>query len=113
ETRRKDQLASSGERSPAAATWWQAAAQNVWQALTTPPQPEAAEPLILAEELDYHEVADGLPISVAATIESDAERFPGTRIQVESRRHYPRGTVAAHLVGYRFQRDEERDLDGS
>ena len=83
-------------------TWWQAAGQAVWKAVTSSPRPAAVEPLILAEELDHHEIVGGLPISVAARIESSPEQFPGVRIRVASRRRYPQGSIAAHVIGYRF-----------
>lgn len=94
-----------------AETWWQWAWQSAAVAVTTPPKPSQTAPLILAEELEYHEVADGLPIAVAATIEANPERFPGTSVRVASRRRYPLGATASHLIGYRFARRETTDED--
>lgn len=94
---------------PSASTWWQWAAQSVATAVTTPPQPDRLEPLILAEELDVHLIAEGLPLAVAAAIESDPDRFPGTSVRVASRRRYPQASTAAHLIGYRFSNDRISD----
>lgn len=54
----------------------------------------------VAEQLDYHVMADDLAMSAAAQIEGDPERFPGTRIVPRARRVYPAETLAAHVIGY-------------
>jgi penicillin-binding protein 2 len=54
----------------------------------------------VAEQLDYHIMADDLPLSLAAQIEGDPERFPGTKIIPHTRRVYPTGALAAQVVGY-------------
>jgi penicillin-binding protein 2 len=100
-----------------ASTWWEAAYQNLREALTTSPRPRSEEPLVLAEEQQEYEIASGLPLAVAAEIESDPDRFPGTQVRLTSQRHYPYGTTAAHLIGYRFrdedgERDEPREAGG-
>ncbi|MDQ3330879.1 MAG: penicillin-binding transpeptidase domain-containing protein, partial [Planctomycetota bacterium] len=104
EDRRAASLFSSAaqETAPPATTWWEAAGRHVWRAVTTSPRPIVEEPLVLAEELDYHEIATGLPLAVAADVESLPERFPGTRVRVSSRRRYPLGATASHVIGYRF-----------
>lgn len=86
-----------------AAMWWEVAYESLRRAVTTPPGKKAEEPLILAEEVALHEIALDQPLSVAAAIEADTERFPATDVRVMSRRRYPYGSVAAHLVGYRFE----------
>jgi len=83
-------------------TWWEVASQNLWEALTTSPRPRADEPLVLVEELDAYEIASGLPLAVAAEIESDPDRYPGVEVRLSSRRRYPYGATAAHIIGYRF-----------
>lgn len=90
-----------------ATTWWQAAWRLLAEAVTTPPRRESDEPLVLAEETQYHAVASGLPLAAAARVEADPESFPGTRVRVESRRRYPNGNLAAHAIGYRFSRTDD------
>ncbi len=55
---------------------------------------------LVAEQLDYHVMADALPMAVAAQIEGNPERFPGTKIVARTRRVYPAGPLAAHVIGY-------------
>ncbi len=54
----------------------------------------------VAEQLDYHVMAEALPMTAAAQIEGNPERFPDTRIVPQTRRVYPGGTSAAHVIGY-------------
>ena len=55
---------------------------------------------LVAEQLDYHVMADGLSLAAAAQIEGNPERFPGVKIVPRTRRVYPAGSLAAHVVGY-------------
>lgn len=89
-----------------AETWWLAAWEILREAVTTPPRRDEPEPVILAEEAEHYVIASGLPLAVAAAIEADPERHPATRVRVESRRRYPLGATAAHVVGYRFPRSD-------
>ncbi|WP_447974153.1 penicillin-binding protein 2 [Nitrospira sp. Kam-Ns4a] len=43
---------------------------------------------------------DGLTLREAALVESHRLDLPGVMIQAQSKRNYPAGSVAAHLVGY-------------
>ncbi len=72
--------------------------------LEEPPPPR----IIVAEELDYHMMADGVPASVADEIERHGERYPGTKVVSLSRRTYPAGPLAAHILGHlgRINEDE-------
>ncbi len=56
--------------------------------------------MAVAEQLDYHVVANDLPMAAAAHIESNPDRFPAARIVARRHRVYPAGTMAAHVVGY-------------
>lgn len=71
------------------------------ETLTTSPQREPEAPLVMREELDYHEVLANVGLEVAARIEADRERFPGLRIRVRTERTYPRSDIAPHVIGYR------------
>ncbi|MSR57988.1 MAG: hypothetical protein EXS05_09970 [Planctomycetaceae bacterium] len=88
-------------RPAAESAWWQTAWQTVVTTLTTPPQREALEPLVIQEQLDYHRLMSEIPLARAVEIESHPERYPGTRIETRTRRVYPQGPTAAHVVGYR------------
>lgn len=53
------------------------------------------------EELEYHPLLTDIPRSMAVEIESHPETYPGLRVTRATRREYPAGELAAHLVGYR------------
>jgi penicillin-binding protein 2 len=84
--------------------------ESVWQTvvrtLTTPPVREAGEPLVIREQLDYHLIVSEVERETAFEIEAHPELYPGTRIAVTTRRIYPQGIIAPHLVGYRTAIDD-------
>jgi penicillin-binding protein 2 len=104
-----DAADSSTDNSPdeSVAGFWSGIWQSVVQALTTPPIREATEPLVIREQLDYHLLVPEMPMETAVEVEAHPELFPGTRVVVETRRVYPLGGVAPHLVGYRTPIDDE------
>lgn len=69
--------------------------------LTTTPTRERREPLRIPEQADYHLLLDDVPQEVVAEIETHPEQYPGVRSGITTRRVYPLGRVAPHLVGYR------------
>ncbi len=75
--------------------------------LTTTPTRERREPLRIPEQSDYHLLLDDVPLEVVAEIETHPDQFPGVRSGVTSRRVYPLGRVAPHLVGYRGEIDAD------
>eukprot|EP00456_Euglypha_rotunda_P011988 TRINITY_DN1329_c0_g1_i7.p1 TRINITY_DN1329_c0_g1~~TRINITY_DN1329_c0_g1_i7.p1 ORF type:complete len:748 (-),score=191.73 TRINITY_DN1329_c0_g1_i7:2326-4569(-) len=77
---------------------------NVWtqvrKELTEPPTRSLdAEPLL--EEVGYHTIVPSVNADVKAEIEAHRERYPGLRIEVRTRRVYPQGELASHLIGSR------------
>lgn len=104
-TRAEPNTAREAEPSPS--TPWQSVWKAVISALTTPPVREAVEPLVIREQMDYHLLLPAIPIETAVDIEAHPEVYPGTRIAVTTRRTYPKGALAAHLVGYRTPIDDE------
>lgn len=107
ESRAEDQGSTSAPTSPPG-TWWETTWQTVVATLTTPPQREADEPLVVREQLDYHTILPEIALETAVEIEAHPERYPGTRVETRMRRSYPQGDSAAHLVGYRtVLQDEE------
>lgn len=81
--------------------WWERAWSMVVDALTTPPERPHRDPLVIQEQLAYHVLAEDVPLSAVAAIESSPSRFPGVEIRQAGRRVYPAGPLAAHLVGVR------------
>lgn len=59
-----------------------------------------ADTIVVAEELDYHLMAEAVPLEVVAEIEGNPARYPGVRIEQRRRRHYPQGSLAAHTIGH-------------
>lgn len=87
---------------------WRDVWQSVVQELTTPPKRPVREPLIVAEELEYHTIARQVPVTSIATLRSFPSRFPGVDVRAVNRRVYPQGSVASHVIGARTPlRDEE------
>jgi penicillin-binding protein 2 len=70
--------------------------------LEEPPAPR----IIVAEELACHVVTDDVPATVADEIKTHAARYPGAKIVELSRRTYPGGTLAAHVLGHLGPADE-------
>jgi penicillin-binding protein 2 len=90
-------VATSGD----GAAWYQRAVDAIRIALTTPPQRGTYPDLEIEEQLAYHTVIANVPHDVAVEIESHPERYPGLRIEHGTRREYPHGWLAPHIVGYR------------
>ena len=76
-------------------------ASSVRDALTTPPQRNDADRIIVREEEAWHTVLENVSQDTAALIGEHPERFPGVRIQTATRRSYQAPDVAVHLVGAR------------
>ncbi len=64
------------------------------------PESDAPRRITIAEELDYHTVAEALPADAALKIERHPQHFPGVQIETHRGRAYPQGALAAHLVGH-------------
>ena len=91
---------------PASGLWNQAWKALV-EALTTPPVREATEPVVIREQLDYHLLIPEVPVETAVEVEAHPELYPGTRVALSSRRVYPQGAIAPHLIGYRTPIDND------
>lgn len=87
-------------------------ARLVVDELTTAPDRFANDPLILKEELQDHIVLKNVPLQVVATIQSQPARFRGVQIRSSSSRHYPRQSLAAHVVGVRRQPADSSNSSG-
>ncbi len=82
-------------------SWWRWAWSSAAAALTTSPERERDEPLIIQEQLQYHPIISEISSDMAAVIETQPHFFPGVRVALAVRRVYPRHDAAAHLIGYR------------
>jgi penicillin-binding protein 2 len=56
--------------------------------------------ITVAEELDYHVMAEGVPLAVVAEIEGHPEQYPDVKMVQRARRAYPGGPLAAHVLGH-------------
>ncbi|MGD9722957.1 MAG: peptidoglycan D,D-transpeptidase FtsI family protein [Pirellulales bacterium] len=73
---------------------------GVLAGLFSPPDPLPPPPLVIVEETAYHRLVDDVPPNVVAEIHQRPERYPGVKIVEHTRRDYPLGTLAAHVVGH-------------
>ena len=71
-------------------------AESLQASLDDLPQPR----ITVAEELDYHVMAEGLPLAMVAEIEGRPEHYPGVKVVQRTRRTYPGGPLAAHVLGH-------------
>jgi penicillin-binding protein 2 len=56
--------------------------------------------ITIAEELQEHIVFEGLSLEAVAEIEGHPDEYPGTAVVRGTRRVYPAGSSAAHVLGY-------------
>ncbi|QDT38493.1 peptidoglycan D,D-transpeptidase FtsI family protein [Stratiformator vulcanicus] len=87
--------------------WWEV----VRDELTTAPKRYRNDPLVIVEQTVPHVVIDSVSLTAAAAIESAPERFPGVQIAPHSKRSYPLGATAAHVIGYALE-DQEGAAQG-
>jgi penicillin-binding protein 2 len=98
ERRRQSASARAAPAEAAGQSWLGRLGRALADALATEEPPAARGPL--AEELDYHVMADDVPAAAAAEIEDHPRQFPGVKIIRRLRRTYPAGALAAHVLGY-------------
>jgi len=72
----------------------------IFAGLFTPPEQVAPPSVLLVEQTAYHRVVDDVPPEIASEVKRRAKDFPGVRVVEYTRRDYPLGTSAAHLVGH-------------
>ena len=65
-----------------------------------PARDAVPETVTVAEELAGHVLAEDVSSAAVAEIQQHAERYPGTQIISLTRRTYPAGALAAHVLGY-------------
>ena len=102
--REQGRLAESAESSPprgAESEWWQSGWRLLVDELTTPPNRERIDPLVIREQVDYHRVTEHVSLEVVTAVETLPSRYPGVRVQLSNRRVYAGGDFASHVVGSR------------
>ncbi len=82
-------------------SWWSRAWSTVAKTLTTTPDRGALDPIVIKEQEDYHTIILEIDLRRGMWIEAHPERFPGLKLSEATRRRYPHGELAAHVVGYR------------
>lgn len=105
---RQEQRVAAADQAEGDRTAWEQIWHRLHLELTAAPDRGEDDPLVIKEELTYHVILPSITPEAAAEIEAHPERYPGSRIQVQTRRFYPRGDFAAHLIGSRTAlRDDE------
>ncbi len=104
---------AAGTPSPNQALWnrlWQV----VYEAITQPEAPVEFPRVVVAEELDYHLMADDLLPQVQDLIAAELNDLPGVEIRRTLRREYPLGELAGNVLGHLGAIDklESSELDG-
>lgn len=90
-----------------AATFWNGLCLRVQRAFSEPPSRNRG-PRLITEELEYCTVITDISEDMKLEIESNPEKFPYTRVLVHTRRTYPEGELAAHLIGARKPLTDEQ-----
>ena len=87
-------------------------ASTVKTELTTPPKRRRVEPIVVTEEHDYHVIAEDVPFEQIAELVTRPDLYPGLDFELITRREYPQGPFASHIVGYRQPfSEEERETE--
>lgn len=97
----RDAGSEPADAPPSGQSLWERGWNAFVSELTTPPQRPAREPLVIEEQLAYHVVAERVTLDAVAAVESLPSRYPGVEVRQSSRRVYPAGSLAAHVVGVR------------
>lgn len=83
--------------------FWQRLRQQMAEPVTT-----SNGPRLITEELEYHTVIRDVSVEIKEEIEAHPQRYPYAKVLVLTRRTYPRGELASHLIGTRKPLTEEQ-----
>ena len=97
---RRRQIEAVRLRPPPGNTSWTNWFSTAVQEMFAPARDIVPETVSVAEESADHVLAEDVPAAAVAEIQQHAERYPGARIVRLSRRTYPGGALAAHVLGY-------------
>lgn len=90
--------------------WWQRVSRRFDEWFWWEEGTEA--PLVVAEEVDQHVIAEEVSLAVVAEVEGHPDLYPGVRIEPRRRRAYPLGMLAANLIGHLGAPDENAPAAG-
>ncbi len=100
DARRRQLEAASKVPSPQSNATWEDRLAAALQDIFEPARDAVPAGVTVAEELSDHVLAEDIPSVAVAEIQGHADQYPGTRIVQLTRRSYPHGGLAAHVVGY-------------
>ena len=106
---RQHRLATTASAQPQNAS---GSAWSLVEALFAPPEDLPPPRITVVEQLDFHVMAGDVAQRVVAEIEGHPELYPGVKVVEQTRRDYPSGKLAAHVLGYLGVIDAEQ-LDGA
>lgn len=81
--------------------FWESGFKRIHTELTTPPKRRCRDPVEVREEFDYHVLARDLPYEQIVEVVTRPDLYPGVDFEMRTRRDYPQGSLAAHVVGTR------------
>jgi len=90
---------------------WSGLVLSSLRQLFAPPHELSAPRITIREEVSSHILAINLTRAAAAEIEQHPERYPGVVIERNRVRRYPRGSTAAHVIGYLGAPEAEQSPD--
>ena len=92
-----DGITESSEQTISIRSFWKKFSRSI----TTPPDRQYRDPIIIQEEQEYHPLITGISLAAVAEIESQPVHYPGLEIDTLSWRDYPEDSLAAHVIGVR------------
>jgi penicillin-binding protein 2 len=94
---------------------WAVRLSTAMREILEPARDAEPERVTVAEELSEHVMAVNISPASVDEIQQHAKRYPGVRIVRKSRRTYPAGALAGHVLGYlgpaQLEHHAERDED--
>ena len=104
---RSQKVATAEQTKSNGQTW----SEQVWQRILEkveerPKHRSGSQPI--QEEESYHTVISNVSAEVRDEIEAHHERYPWAQIRIRTKRVYPQGELASHLIGYRKPLTQEQ-----
>lgn len=83
------------------AAWWEQGWRLLASELTSPPERTNRDPLVIREQEQYHVLLENVSLETVGAVESSPSQFAGVQVRLSTRRVYPAGDFAAHIIGAR------------
>ena len=100
-SRLRMQQPAAPEVEPPDASWWEQGWRMLTSELTSPPERTSRDPLVIREQEQYHVLLENVSLETVGAVESSPNQFAGVQVRLSTRRVYPAGDFAAHLIGAR------------